>query len=69
MADTDVRIPEYQECPFCDRIFEERGLISPVGTPTPLEAHIVRVHKKVRVRKGSNYKWLDQAEVKKRLSL
>jgi hypothetical protein len=53
----------YVECPFCDRIFEDRLV---TGEP-PLRRHIEQDHHKVRVRKGSNYRWVDATEVKRRL--
>jgi hypothetical protein len=31
----------------------------------PLERHLREEHHKVRLRKGSNYKWVDEAEVKR----
>ncbi len=52
----------YVECPFCDRIFEDHFN----GEP-PLRRHIEEDHHKVRVRKGSNYRWVDVKEVKRRL--
>ena len=60
---------EYEQCPFCDRLFEVPTVY--VATDPyqghELYKHIEKEHRKVRVRKGSNYKWMDVAEVKKRL--
>ena len=62
--------PEYEQCPFCDKIFEVAAIQFVTLSPyrTTLEKHIVEQHKKVKVRKGSNYKWMDEAEVKRALS-
>lgn len=57
---------DYVQCPFCDRVFPEPQARKASGE-TPLEEHTVRFHHKVRVRKGSNYRWMDESEVKKRL--
>lgn len=57
---------DYTECPFCDRIFavdEFPGLVH----SHPLDDHIRSVHHMVKVRKGSNYRWLPEEEVKARL--
>lgn len=99
---------EYDECPFCDRLFEKRGLflVDPrTGEETTpsvmehhirgghhikedhhkvlllldqgtggettsnlLEQHIKKDHHKVRVWKGRNAKWIDAAELKRRLA-
>ena len=93
---------EYDECPFCDRLFEKRGLFlvdhgmgdetapnlmehqfkgdhhkilllldQGMGggtTPNLLEQHIKKDHHKVRVWKGRNAKWIDVAELKRRLA-
>ncbi len=59
-------MPEYQECPFCDRIFEV-PLMAKVGEKTSIDRHIEKEHHKVKVRRGSNYRWLDAAEVERRL--
>ena len=56
----------YVECPFCDRIFEDPDLWPP-RKEKPLVRHLEQDHHKVRVRKGSNYKWIDAKEVKRRL--
>ena len=61
--------PEYELCPFCDKIFEVTAIRFVISSTyrTALEKHIVEQHKKVNVRKGSNYKWMDEAEVKRSL--
>ncbi len=59
------RMEDYVQNPFCDRLFREPQARKPSGE-TPLEEHVITVHHKVRVRKGSNYKWMDESEVKKR---
>ncbi len=58
---------DYTECPFCDRIYEDdvyTGLVH----QHPLDDHIRSEHDKVKVRKGSNYRWVDRAEVESRLA-
>jgi hypothetical protein len=57
---------DYEECPFCDRIFEADVYTSMVHQH-PLEDHIRAEHDKVKVRKGSNYRWADKSEVASRL--
>lgn len=66
MYDSDV--PHFEQCPFCDRVF--RTHVGPVaytalrGPPlSDLEQHLVTDHHKVKLRKGSNYKWVDESEV------
>ncbi len=57
---------DFEECPFCDRIFEAvsfKGLVR----ERPVEAHIRHDHHMVKVRKGSNYRWVPEAEVRERL--
>jgi hypothetical protein len=59
---------DYVECPFCDRIYPAdsyRGLVH----AHPLDAHIREDHGKVKLRKGSNYRWVDRAEVLARLAV
>ena len=62
---------EYAQCPFCDKIFAPgMVLVNKVTgdrTGDEMDEHIVKVHDKVRVRKGTNYKWMDRAEVKRLL--
>ena len=61
---------DYRQCPFCDQIFEEPLAVRKymgMKIPTPLEVHIRGVHKKVRVWKGRNSKWLDINDVNKHL--
>jgi hypothetical protein len=64
-------VPDYEQCQFCERIFEvalgEGSLIDfdAARRATPLDQHIRREHSKVRLRKGSNYKWVDAAEMKR----
>ena len=52
----------YEQCPYCDKIFDVSGLIL-AWEDTQLEKHIKDVHKKVKVRRGTNYKWMDMSEV------
>jgi hypothetical protein len=59
-------VVDYQECPFCDRIFEVPQIIK-WTQKTPLEEHIEADHHKLKVRKGSNYKWMDKVQVERRL--
>ncbi len=56
----------YVECPFCPLLFPEPQMTGPDGT-TPLVRHVAQDHHKVRVRKGSNYRWVDEREIKRRL--
>ncbi len=58
---------DYVQCPFCDMLFREPQARKPSGY-TQLEEHVTGVHHKVRVRKGGNYKWMDEGEVKKKLA-
>ena len=58
---------EYVQCPFCDALFKEPQARKPSGY-TQLEEHVMAMHHKVRVRKGSNYRWIDEAEAKKMLA-
>lgn len=107
-ADEDSMDKEYDECPFCDRLFEKPGLflVDPrtgekttpdmmehrikgghhikddhhkvlllldqgtggEATSNLLEQHIKKDHHKVRVWKGRNAKWIDVAELKRRLA-
>ena len=55
---------DYVQCPFCEALFREPQARKPSGY-TQLEEHVMAMHRKVRVRKGSNYRWMDEAEVKK----
>ena len=61
--------PEYEQCQFCNKMFEVPFAVWMTLSPyrTALEKHIVEQHKKVKVRKGSNYKWMDETEVKRAL--
>lgn len=59
---------EFEQCPFCDKLFEV-PLIRPLSlADRPIDKHIKEVHNKVRVRKGSNYKWIDRSEALKHLA-
>jgi hypothetical protein len=58
---------DYVECPFCDYIFEEdsyHGLVH----QQPLDDHIRVTHAMVKVRKGSNYRWLPRDQVRSRIT-
>lgn len=59
--------PDYEQCPVCDRVFIVEDLrFRPKGRefdPTELESHIRNDHHMVKLRKGSNYKWVDAAEM------
>jgi len=57
-------VTKYAQCPFCDALFKEPQARKASGS-TQLEEHVMTMHRKVRVRKGSNYRWMDEAEVKK----
>ncbi len=57
---------DYVQCPFCDRLFREPQTRKATGE-TPLEEHVIAAHRKVRVRKGSNYRWMDKGEARKRV--
>lgn len=60
---------QYEQCPFCDRIFVEgiilRNRVTGETSGNDLEEHISTEHNKVKVRKGTNYKWMDLEEVKR----
>ncbi len=56
---------EYDECPFCDRLFVRPRHF--MAGDTPMEAHIREDHGKVKVWKGRNAKWVDASEIAKRL--
>jgi hypothetical protein len=58
---------DYEECPFCDRIFET-DVYTGMVHDHPLEDHIRTAHDKLKVRKGSNYRWVDKAEIASRLA-
>jgi hypothetical protein len=58
---------DYVECPFCDRIFEAEAYTALVHQH-PLEQHIRTDHRMVKVRKGSNYRWVREDDVKNRLA-
>lgn len=62
-----VNPPDYEQCPICDRVYEvEEVRFRAKGReldPTDLEAHIRNDHHMVKLRKGSNYKWVDAAEM------
>ncbi len=66
MADVGITSADYIECPFCPLIFED-PFAWPTFKPKPLDAHIMSDHHKVRVRKGSNYRWVDRDEVARRV--
>jgi hypothetical protein len=57
---------DYEECPFCDRIFETVAFPG-LARERPIEEHIRSDHHMVRVRKGSNYRWVSEDEVRARL--
>ncbi len=57
---------DYVQCPFCDRLFRGPHAKRASGE-RPLEERVMSAHHKVRVRKRSNYRWMDESEVKKRL--
>ncbi len=59
-------MPNYVECPFCLLLFEDPEVARPDGK-TDLMRHVEQDHHKVRVRKGSNYRWVDAKEIKRRL--
>ncbi len=58
---------DYVQCPFCDKLFKEPQARKTSGE-TPLEEHVMSAHHKVRVRKGSNYRWMDEAEARKKVA-
>ncbi len=58
---------DYVECPFCDRIFETESYHGLVHG-NPLEAHIRTDHAMVKVRKGSNYRWISAHEARRRVA-
>jgi hypothetical protein len=53
---------DYEQCPFCERIFAAPTRIYDSGD---LDRHIRTDHHKVKLRKGTNYKWVDAAEMEK----
>jgi hypothetical protein len=59
--------PDYVQCQVCDRVFKVGDpLVSLSGSDRAmmeLEAHIRSDHHMVKVRKGSNYKWVDAAQM------
>ena len=59
--------PDYLQCPVCDRVFKVgEPLVRMSGaevTMGELEEHIRADHHMVKVRKGSNYRWADAAEM------
>jgi hypothetical protein len=57
---------DYVECPFCEVIFEEDAYPGLVHT-RPLDEHIRAVHHRMKIRKGSNYRWVTEEEVRERL--
>lgn len=61
--------PDYEQCPICDRVFEVEDVsLRTKGHEldmTELEYHIRTVHRMVKLRRGSNYKWVDAAEMAK----
>jgi hypothetical protein len=59
-------IGEYEQCPFCELYFEV--FRTEAGDLATLNDHIKKSHDKVRVRKGSNYRWVDRNEVVKNLA-
>lgn len=59
---------EYRQCPFCDKLFEEPTGLVRIGSTSPIDEHIQSVHKKVKVWKGRNAKWIDADEVKGRMT-
>jgi hypothetical protein len=58
---------DYEQCPFCDRVFlvEYGGMVRAISRPgwSPIQQHIQDDHHKVRLRKGSNYKWIDASAI------
>jgi hypothetical protein len=59
-------VTDYVECPFCERVFPAEVYHSMMHTH-PLEDHIRDDHHKVKLRKGSNYRWVDKKEIEARL--
>lgn len=55
---------EYAQCPSCSALFKEPQARKPSGH-TQLEEHVMAMHRKVRVRKGSNYRWMDEEDAKR----
>ncbi len=55
---------EYDQCPFCDALLVHE-IYRWADRDTKLEKHIKEVHKKVKVRRGNNYKWMDAADVQR----
>jgi len=56
---------EYRQCPYCDKLFEIPTWTI-VGATSVFDEHIQSVHKKVKVWKGRNAKWIDKAEVERK---
>lgn len=56
---------EYAQCQFYDALFREPQARTPSGYTQQVEEHVMPTHHKVRVRKGSNYRWMDEGEAKK----
>jgi hypothetical protein len=52
----------YDKCPFCERTFERKPQIS-TGKLTEMDRHVIWTHKKVKVRKGKEIKWMNEMEV------
>jgi hypothetical protein len=58
-------IGEYEECQFCGALYEVANFDG--NSVSMLNDHIKTTHNKVRVRKGSNYRWIDREEVLRKL--
>jgi len=64
----DLEVIDYEQCPFCDRVFkaQKEFVFTPSKglTLSALEVHIRSDHQKVKLRKGSNYRWVDESDLK-----
>ncbi len=58
---------DYAECPFCGRIFPAETFHGMMHLH-PLDDHIRSEHDKVKLRKGTNYRWVDRVEIERRIA-
>ena len=48
------------KCPFCEELFVRDERYEKFGLVPPIEAHIMSDHRKVRVSRGNDVKWVDE---------
>ncbi len=65
VSEKEIMDNEFQQCPFCDRLFEKSYRIA---VTTELEEHIRTQHGRVKVWRGRNVRWCPASEVRKKMA-